>query len=115
MQLTEKRSIWQIVKPHLMVFDGALALIIFLIMSTGMVTLYSAGIDFPGRVEDQLRNIIVSFVVMFVAANVPPQTLMRFAVPIYTAGVALLVAVAMFGLIKKGARRWIKVGIVIQP
>ena len=115
MQLTEKRSIWQIVKPHLTVFDGALALIIFLIMSTGMVTLYSAGIDFPGRVEDQMRNIIVSFVVMFIAANVPPQTLMRFAVPIYTVGVALLVAVAMFGMIKKGARRWINVGIVIQP
>ncbi|HEX8886908.1 MAG TPA: rod shape-determining protein RodA [Noviherbaspirillum sp.] len=115
MQLTEKRSIWQIVKPHLTVFDGTLALIIFLIMSTGMVTLYSAGIDFPGRVEDQLRNIIVSFVVMFIAANVPPQTLMRFAVPIYTVGVALLVAVAMFGMIKKGARRWINIGIVIQP
>nr|WP_217346104.1 rod shape-determining protein RodA [Noviherbaspirillum sp. L7-7A]MBV0880477.1 rod shape-determining protein RodA [Noviherbaspirillum sp. L7-7A] len=115
MQLTEKRSIWQIVKPHLTVFDGTLALIIFLIMSTGMVTLYSAGIDFPGRVEDQMRNIIVSFVVMFIAANVPPQTLMRFAVPIYTVGVALLVAVAMFGMIKKGARRWINVGIVIQP
>jgi len=115
MQLTEKRSIWQIVKPHLTVFDGTLALIIFLIMSTGMVTLYSAGIDFPGRVEDQMRNIIVSFVVMFIAANVPPQTLMRFAVPIYTVGVALLVAVAMFGMIKKGARRWINIGIVIQP
>ncbi len=40
---------------------------------------------------------------------------MRFAVPIYTVGVALLVAVAMFGLIKKGARRWVNVGIVIQP
>jgi rod shape determining protein RodA len=115
MQLTEKRSIWQIVKPHLMVFDGTLALIVFLIMSTGMVTLYSAGIDFPGRVEDQVRNIVVSFVVMFIAANVPPQTLMRFAVPIYTVGVALLVAVATFGMIKKGARRWVNIGIVIQP
>ena len=77
--------------------------------------MYSAGIDFPGRVEDQLRNILVSFVVMWIAANVPPQTLMRFAVPIYTVGVALLVAVAMFGMIKKGARRWINVGMVIQP
>ena len=57
-----------------------------------------AGIDFPGRVEDQLRNILVSFIIMWIAANVPPQTLMRFAVPIYTVGVALLVAVAMFGM-----------------
>jgi len=115
MQLTEKRSVWQIVKPHLTVFDAQLTLIVFLILSTGIVTLYSAGIDFPGRVEDQLRNILVSFVIMWIAANVPPQTLMRFAVPIYTVGVGLLVAVAMFGMIKKGARRWLNVGVVIQP
>jgi rod shape determining protein RodA len=115
MQLTEKRPLWQIVKPFLTAFDGPLTLIVFLILSTGIVTLYSAGIDFPGRVEDQLRNILVSFIVMWIAANVPPQTLMRFAVPIYTVGVALLVAVAMFGMIKKGARRWLYIGMVIQP
>ncbi|HJW54253.1 MAG TPA: rod shape-determining protein RodA [Burkholderiaceae bacterium] len=115
MNLPEKRPLWPRIKPHLLVFDGPLALIIFLIISVGIVTLYSAGIDFPGRVEDQLRNIIVSFVVMWIAANVPPQTLMRFAVPIYTVGIALLVAVAMFGMVKKGARRWINLGVVIQP
>jgi rod shape determining protein RodA len=40
---------------------------------------------------------------------------MRFAVPIYTIGVALLIAVATFGMIKKGARRWLNIGMVIQP
>jgi len=30
-------------------------------------------------------------------------------------GVTLLIAVAVFGITKKGARRWINVGIVIQP
>jgi rod shape determining protein RodA len=34
---------------------------------------------------------------------------------LYVAGVALLIAVAIFGLTKKGARRWVDVGIVIQP
>ena len=97
------------------VFDGPLALIVFLIMSVGIITLYSAGIDFPGRVEDQLRNILICFVIMWIAASVPPQTLMRFAVPIYTVGIALLLAVAMFGLIRKGARRWLNLGIIIQP
>jgi rod shape determining protein RodA len=50
-----------------------------------------------------------------VLATIPPQTLMRFAVPLYTFGVALLVAVALFGITKKGAKRWINVGVVIQP
>jgi rod shape determining protein RodA len=29
--------------------------------------------------------------------------------------VSLLIAVAVFGLIKKGARRWLNIGITIQP
>jgi rod shape determining protein RodA len=115
MALTQRRPFLQIIKPYFTVFDGPLALIMFLILSVGIVTLYSAGIDFPGRVEDQLRNILFAFIVMWVAAIIPPQTLMRFAVPIYTVGVALLIAVAAFGMVKKGARRWLNVGMVIQP
>jgi rod shape determining protein RodA len=52
---------------------------------------------------------------MFVVAQIPPQRLMTLAVPIYTVGVLLLIAVAIFGITKKGARRWLNVGIVIQP
>ena len=109
------RSPWQVIKPYVNVFDGPLSMIIFLIMSVGIITLYSAGIDFPGRVEDQLRNIVIAFFVMWIAANIPPQTLMRFAVPVYTIGVSLLIAVAIFGIVKKGSRRWINLGMVVQP
>jgi rod shape determining protein RodA len=52
---------------------------------------------------------------MFVVAQVSPQRLMEFAVPLYTVGVALLIAVALFGITKKGAKRWINLGVVIQP
>jgi rod shape determining protein RodA len=41
--------------------------------------------------------------------------LMELAVPLYAFGVALLIAVAIFGLTKKGARRWLNIGVVIQP
>jgi rod shape determining protein RodA len=115
MRIPDKNTYRRIIKPYLAMFDGPLALIIFLIVSTGLITLYSAGIDFPGRVEGQMRNILVAFVVMWIAASVSPQTLMRFAVPIYTVGVALLVAVAVFGIVKKGARRWLNIGMIIQP
>src|SRR5471032_1098201 len=96
-------------------FDKPLALIVFLLLCVGIVTLYSATLDMPGKVEDQLRNILLTFVLMWGLANVPPTTLMRFAVPLYTFGVALLIAVAVFGLTRKGAKRWINVGVVIQP
>jgi rod shape determining protein RodA len=111
----EKPSLAQTIRPYFTVFDGPLALIVFLILSLGSVAVYSAGYDFPGRIEDHMRNITIAFFVMWMAALIPPQTLMRFAVPVYTAGVALLLAVAMFGLIRKGARRWLDIGMVIQP
>jgi rod shape determining protein RodA len=111
----QRPPLWQLIKPHLMVFDGALSLIVFLILSVGIVTLYSAGMNFPGRVEDQLRNILIAFIVMWVAANVSPQLLLRLAVPVYTVGVTLLIAVALFGIIKKGSRRWLNLGMVVQP
>ncbi len=103
------------VKRFLNGVDKPLALIVFLLMAVGMVILYSASLDAPGRLQDQLRNIAVTFILMWSIANLPPQTLMRLAVPLYTIGVALLIAVALFGLTRKGAQRWINVGMVIQP
>jgi rod shape determining protein RodA len=115
MRINERRSLWRRTKPYLLVFDAPLALVIFLLLCTGVVTMYSAGIDFPGRVEGQVRNMVIAFVVMWLAALVPPQTLMRLAVPIYTVGVTLLVAVFLFGVVKKGARRWLHIGFDMQP
>lgn len=111
----QPRSFRQFIRPYIAVFDAPLAILIFLIMSVGIITLYSAGMNFPGRVEDQLRNIVIAFVVMWIAANIPPQTLMRIAVPLYVVGVSLLIAVALFGIIKNGSRRWINIGVVVQP
>ena len=111
----DKRAWLDRIKQMFAGFDRPLALIVFLLLCVGIVTLYSASLDVPGRVEDQLRNILLTFVLMWALANVPPTTLMRFAVPLYTFGIALLVAVAMFGLTRKGAKRWINVGVVIQP
>lgn len=111
----DKRAWLERLKKMFVGFDRPLALTVFLLLCVGIVTLYSASIDVPGRVEDQLRNIVLTFVLMWVLATIPPPTLMRFAVPLYTFGVAMLVAVALFGITKKGAKRWINVGVVIQP
>jgi rod shape determining protein RodA len=97
------------------VFDAPLTLLLCLILAVSTITMYSAGFDFNGRIEGHMRNILIAFAVMWFAANIPPQALMRIALPVYTVGVALLVAVAAFGLIKKGARRWLYVGVEFQP
>lgn len=110
-----KSYLWLPMKRLLSGLDKPLALIVILLMSVGMIALYSASLDAPGRLQDQLRNIAVTFTLMWIIANLPPQSLMRLALPLYTVGVTLLIAVALFGLTRKGAQRWINIGIVIQP
>jgi rod shape determining protein RodA len=83
--------------------------------SAGLLAMYSSGYDHGSRFADHARNMLIAGSILFVVAQVPPQKLMVFAVPLYAAGVALLVAVALFGITKKGAQRWINLGIVIQP
>jgi len=54
--------------------------------------------------------------VLFVVAQLPPQRLAQLAVPTYVIGMALLIAVMLFGLTKKGATRWLDLKfVVIQP
>ena len=103
------------IAPIFQGFDGFLAFAVFLLASAGLLTMYSSGMDHGTRFMDHGRNMLLAGFIMFVVAQVPPQRLMAFAVPLYTIGVALLIAVAIFGITKKGARRWINLGVVIQP
>jgi rod shape determining protein RodA len=96
--------------------DGTLVLLAALVVTVGLFTLYSASYDNPARFTAQFANIAVAFLAMWLAAQIPPQTLLRFAVPIFGIGLALLLAVALFGEVANGARRWLHIGIVrFQP
>ena len=101
--------------PLVQGFDGLLAFAVFLLASAGLLIMYSSGYDHGTRFADHGRNMAIAGTIMFVVAQVPPQRLMMFAVPLYLVGVALLVAVALVGITKKGATRWLNVGMVIQP
>ncbi len=111
----DKPSLYQRSKPFFHGFDGLLAFAVFLLASAGLLIMYSSGYDHGTRFVDHGRNMLIAGTIMFVVAQIPPQRLMTLAVPLYTFGVALLIAVAIFGITKKGARRWLNIGIVIQP
>jgi rod shape determining protein RodA len=110
-----KFSLWQQISPIFKGFDGFLALAVGLLACAGLLAMYSAGYDHGSRFIDHLRNMLIALTVIFVVAQLPPQRLMELAVPIYVVGVTLLIAVAIFGVTKKGARRWINLGVIIQP
>ena len=96
-------------------FDGPLAFAVFLLACLGLLVMYSSGFDHGTRFVDHGRNMLIAGVIMFVVAQIPPSKLMAWAVPVYTVGVILLVAVALFGITKKGSTRWLNLGVVIQP
>jgi rod shape determining protein RodA len=113
----EQPSLWQRVKPVLFGFDGPLTTGVLILAAFGLMTMYSAGFDHGTRFVDHGRNMLIAVVILWAVAQVSPQRLMALAVPVYTIGIALLVATALFGISKKGATRWLSIpGVtVIQP
>ncbi len=114
----EKSAISKVKKLFFSIFSGLdrqLGLVLLGLAGIGFIVFLSASQNTPVRFEDELRNLALSFIVMWVVSRIPPKWLETAAVWIYGIGVALLIAVAVFGLIKKGARRWLNIGFVIQP
>jgi rod shape determining protein RodA len=105
-----------VMRRHVLVFDPTLLLALVLIVTISCVTMYSASYETPDRLLDHVRNLTISFIVMWAIANLSPTTMMRTAIPLYLVGVMLLVGVALFGEVAKGARRWLDIGVTrIQP
>jgi len=113
----DQPSLWRRALPLWSGFDGFLVLAIALLATTGLITMYSAGFDHGTRFVDHGRNMLLAVGVLFIVAQVPPQQLMRLAIPLYLVGLGLLVATALpgLGITKKGATRWLNVGLTIQP
>jgi len=104
------RQLWlKLIDPidqPLMAVAGLLLLLAFVIVSSAS----------PERIPNQLLNMAAALLFMRLVAQVPPQQLMHLALPTYAIGIILLIAVALFGDVSKGARRWLDIGIMrAQP
>jgi rod shape determining protein RodA len=107
------RKLWKRFILHL---DPVLMAGLGLLMLTSLLVLFSASDGSWSRVLAQALNILVAFVALWLVANMPLHYLLRSAVPMYVLGMVLLVAVALFGEISHGARRWLNIGVAtIQP
>jgi len=104
------RVLWQKlvqpIDPPLLAIAGALLL-------AAMIIIASAS---PERLANQAISVVVALVVMRLIADLPPQRLMHYAPLVFAVGLLLLIAVALFGDISKGARRWLNLGVMrVQP
>lgn len=96
--------------------DTYLFTVVAILLAIGLMVLYSASGASFGRVGAQAVNILVALCCMWAAANVPLHYLGRIALPLYLAGLALLICVAVFGESAHGAQRWLNLGFMrIQP
>jgi rod shape determining protein RodA len=96
--------------------DAPLLVIVLSLSMLGLAALFSATYESPARLLAQLANLGMALAAMWLVAQVPPQTMMRLAVPAYVVGIALLLGVAVAGDVVNGARRWLHVGVTrFQP
>ncbi|PSJ18277.1 rod shape-determining protein RodA [Nitrosomonas supralitoralis] len=107
------RKIWHYLTRYM---DSFLLAVILILMTIGLIVLYSATGGNISKIGNQAINMLIALVIMWLVANIPLQQIMRLALPMYMLGLILLIGVALFGEINNGARRWLNIGVTrIQP
>ncbi|QEP42432.1 rod shape-determining protein RodA [Ectothiorhodospiraceae bacterium BW-2] len=89
---------------------------LLLVTAVGLITLYSAANQQPDMVVRQVVRLVVAFGVMVAVAQISPEKLLRWSMPIYYLGIVLLLGVLIMGEMGKGAQRWLDLGVFrFQP
>lgn len=93
--------------------DPSLFALTLVLLAYAFVILISAS---PQRIQAHALNLGVAITCLLIAAHTTPQLLRNIAPWLYLLGILLLVAVALFGDVSKGARRWLNLGFTrVQP
>ena len=104
-------EIWQYI--HI---DRFLFFFLLLISFVGLGILYSASNQNFGTFTQQVSRLCIAFLLMLIIAQIPPNTLRRWAPWIYGLSLGLLIVVLFIGHIGKGAQRWLTLGgLRLQP
>jgi rod shape determining protein RodA len=99
--------LWELLSRRV---DSFLFGVALTIVGIGLITLFSAADQNVARLWSQLSSLAFALVLMWIVANIPPQTIARAAVPLYALAVVLLVGVALWGVSVNGSRRWLNLG-----
>lgn len=96
--------------------DTPLLLGLLTLIGYGLMVLYSASGQSERMIEGQIIRLGIAFAVMIGFAQINPQTIRRWSLPLFLLGTALLVSVLLFGHVGKGAQRWLDLGFMkFQP
>ncbi len=96
--------------------DNTLFGLLMLVITVGLIVIYSASGQDLGLLGRQVANLLVAMACLLLFANISPQRLEVVAVPLYALGLVLLIGVALVGDVRYGARRWLNLGVAsVQP
>lgn len=90
---------------------AALSLLIFI----GLTTLYSASDANLSQVYRQGGYFLGGLLLIVIFSQIQSKTLRQWAIWLYGGGIFLLILVLLVGVEKKGATRWLYIGVDIQP
>ncbi|MBJ6611064.1 MAG: rod shape-determining protein RodA [Candidatus Thiothrix moscowensis] len=90
---------------------AALSLLVFM----GLVTLYSASDTNMAMVYRQGGHFLIGLLLIVIFSQIQSKNLRQWSIWLYAGGLILLILVELFGVEKKGAQRWLNIGIDIQP
>ncbi len=94
-------QLWEVLTRRI---DSFLLGVALSIAGVGLITLFSASDQSVARITSQAASLVFALMLMWIVANIPPQTIARAAVPLYVVGVALLIGVALAGASEPAAR-----------
>ncbi|MDA9272011.1 rod shape-determining protein RodA [bacterium] len=109
MKITNTRPVYRFTGRSLFI-DLPLLGLLLLLISLGLIILYSASNENMAMVFRQSIRLALALSVMIIFAFIPPHKYKLWTPWIYGFGLALLVAVMVMGKIGKGAQRWLDLG-----
>lgn len=95
--------------------DAVLLAALSLLAFAALVTLFSASGSNIDQVYRQGGHFLLGLALMLIFSQIQSKTLRQWAIWLYTGGLVLLILVLLVGVEKKGATRWLNVGMDIQP
>ena len=107
--IARRKSVWE--RIHL---DPWLLGMLLVLMSAGLLVLYSASGQRLDTVIAQAIRFGVALAGMVIIAQFSPSTFLRWAPLAYGVGLAMLIAVEIAGDIGMGAKRWLEIPGVIR-
>lgn len=95
--------------------DISIMLVLITLAIINVFVQYSANDQVFSHLINDIAYLIFSFILLIIMANLTMGQLKHIAIPFYIISILLLIGVIFFGVSLHGAKRWLNLGIRIQP